>query len=203
MKLQYHRCLLQHVITKADKYSEPQAICKSIDVHLAVTWLHAAIHDVKATTMQKCFYRTAITTGQPVDLTDDEDDIPLAELLRRTITALKLVEPMSTEEYTVMDNSCPSHDSLDDGWEVRLIQESTTAPDEPELASDEETEGTPDKQITDWKAMEILATLRDHFLKKNYCQTVDLLMVTQQQFEEEKIAKCTSQPTIDSFIKRV
>jgi len=203
MKLQYRRRLLQHVITKADNNPDPQAICKSIDVHLAVTWLHAAIRDIKASTVQKCFYRTGITTATPVDLTDDEDDIPLAELLRQTTTALKLVEPMSTEEYIAMDDSCPSHDSLDDGWEVRLIQEATTAPDESELASDDETEVTPDKQITDGEALDMLATLRDHFLKKNYCQTVDLLMATQQQFEEEKIAKCTSQPTIDSFIKRV
>lgn len=217
VKLHYRRRLLQHVIVKAESDPDPQAVCRSVDEHLAVTWIQAAVRDVKVSTVQKCFKRTGIPAlpldrlgaGPPADLMkDDDDDTPLvelaadlAELLRQTTSALNLPEPMSAEEYAAVDDSCPAHDTLDDGWESRLIEEAVAAPAEPEPDSDAEVQSVPSKKLTDVEAENMLETLGVHFLQNNYSQTLDLLMMTQQQFHEEKLKKCTSQFTMDWCVK--
>ena len=111
----------------------------------------------------------------------------------------------SPEEYKAVEDSCPAHDTLDDGWERRLIQEATDGPTEPEEPAPTEDEDEDDQQLTDGQVLDMLNTARKHCLQKNYSKTLECVMAAHQQLQVEKLSKrtLTLQPTLDSFVKRL
>ena len=102
MKMQHRRRLLQSLIAKVTQgTADASELSRAVTPLMAIYWVRDAVAKVKGETVEKCFVRSGFpaTSEEPsADWTAD-DDIPLATLVQKATTALRLPKPVIAEEY--------------------------------------------------------------------------------------------------------
>ncbi len=119
VKRQYQQSLLNFIILKAESMNgDINSVHKSIDVHLAITWISEAISACRPETVSKYFRRTGVTEDTVANeatvgeecagegssfssqtQSEDEDDIPLAQLFEKAVNGLRLKDPIPFNEF--------------------------------------------------------------------------------------------------------
>ena len=119
VKAHYKTKLLGAALEKIESAKSVAEAQKSVNVLDACHWAASAVKAVKATTVVKCFAKCGIS---PVEKTpiedDDEDDVPLMQLLGLATTRSALQDPIDVSEYIDIDSCAPAtEDLLDDSTE--------------------------------------------------------------------------------------
>ena len=139
-KQHYRKRLLRSIIAQADKGSG-----QTVSVLDAVQWIAASVKDVKRETVSACFKRS----GFPVtfDVDDEEDNIPLSQLIAAAAHRLQIEDVMTAEEFANADENAPAMEKLDPDWEAKLVQDFLTVEnrgdpddDQPDECDDSDTE---------------------------------------------------------------
>ncbi|XP_064422751.1 tigger transposable element-derived protein 6-like [Latimeria chalumnae] len=147
VKVNYRKRLLWKVLGEIDKGKSAYDVVKSITDLDAVQWVSESVKVVCRSTVWKCFAKAGIVLdAAPTedDQEDPEDNVPLAQLLAQlladTSECLGLENPiLDPVEYASIDNNIPATETLEDGWEDRLVQEFMT-----EEEAEPETEDEPE-----------------------------------------------------------
>ena len=101
----------------------------------ACHWAALAVKAVKATNFAKC--DIYLVEKPPIE-DDDEDDVPLMQMLGLSTTRLALEESIDVSEYIDIDSCAPATENLlDDGTES-----------EPDTCDDEDDDGQQDSPST-------------------------------------------------------
>lgn len=122
MKTHYRKMLLRSVLTRIDAgCSDAKDLQKSITVLDACQWvLASSLKMIQPSTVGKCFRHCGLSLSS-CELSEMEPDcIPLAQLLTKTTSRLKL-PPMSEEEYVAIDEDTPATEELTEDWEENLF----------------------------------------------------------------------------------
>jgi protein tyrosine phosphatase len=102
-----------------DDNANLSVLVKCVNVLDACQWIHSSMKEVKSSTVVKCFAHCGVT-GIDIAEDDDDDDVPLAELLR--LTCPHIADPITTtEDYINIDNDLDANDVLNTDWEETLI----------------------------------------------------------------------------------
>ena len=202
VKRHYRRLLLGRVLTSIDEGRTAADIKSSITVLDACKWVSRAVHLVSPETVTRCFTRAGLQVADAMPVSDDEDDIPLADLLFRLREHLP--EPMTEEEYMTSDSNIPAVETLGENWEQELLAEirSDTSMPEPEDAEDVEVVGaTPPPSIT--TSLQYVREIEQCCLTNNLGNILEAVSTLQQRLEEALLQKqvAKKQTTIDSFFK--
>ena len=111
IKQLYRKKLLRSVISKIDdnEQSSASSLSKSVNVLDAILWVSSAMNEVSGQTVQKCFLRCGFA-ATPEEESDD-DDIPIAELVKLMKNAQKKIttcSEMTPEEFLKIDEDIPT-----------------------------------------------------------------------------------------------
>ena len=82
IKAHYRKRLMEAALVCLDQGKYKSEVVKSVTVLDACYWLASAVKSVKKTTVKKCFAMSGF--GEDILDTDSDENIPLAELVRRT-----------------------------------------------------------------------------------------------------------------------
>ena len=198
-KRKYRRYQLQYLISKMDEPGSDLSasqLAKTITVYDAIKWIAKATKEVTPSCIKKCFAKVGVsaaalgretsdaatvqpaasTPSQPTSSTpsaeedsDDEDDVPLAQLMRKATQRLGLQSAMSVKDFLEMDSSIPTDEDFTTGWDETIIEgpdmEEDPAEDveaEPDTATD-----PPPKPPTVSEALQFLRRLEDLCMSKD------------------------------------
>ena len=178
VKLLYRKRMLRHVLNQVDSSDSASDCARSVTVLDACQWLAASVNEIKPSTVEKCFSACGLICVPTVQLPpesddDDEDSLPLSHLLRlakdRQICDNIITDP---QDYASIDEQLHSTDSIQDGWEERLLDdlfgtnttetadtESTTGPSADTSVPD--TAVTVKPALTMSKAVKMATELKD------------------------------------------
>lgn len=116
IKCHYRTRLLRSVLAKLKTSQCASEVARSVNVLDACSWISSAVKEVKRETVVKCFVKAGVIPKPDVEF-DDEDDLPLSQLL---LSELHLAEPLSVEDYADIDADVPATEELPEGWEKQL-----------------------------------------------------------------------------------
>ncbi len=170
IKRHYRKRQLRFILTQIDsgKNLSASQIAKLITPYMAIMWISQAVQDVSRATIQKCFAKCGISakalglsTPESVPVTsdgefDDEDDLPLSQLISATSSRLQLSDALTSQQFLASDSEAPTTEDFSDGWEDRL----TSPAAELEEAEDLEEESPPESPVKLISTIEALAALR-------------------------------------------
>ena len=139
------------MLAKIDTATE---VTKSVNVLTAIRWVALAWHEVKPTTIQKCFRHAGIlTTDLDIQVLDEIDDpfesidegLEMSSLISQAMGSL---DQCSTEEYVNGDDSLPVCIDLDDDqWDEVFLSSLTREENSPEVTLESEGEEEEDLDV--------------------------------------------------------
>lgn len=200
-KAHYRRHLLKALISTMDSSENVTELCKNVTLLDAIRWIVKAWGDVKPTTIVKCFSTVGFCDGEisavMSDDIDEDDDIPLAVLLREF--------QCSREDFEQIDMDLPTEDDSDE-WERNLLnsfvsKESPELPDEEtESESNASEEAQPGSEMNHQEALQLLIRLKNFALEKD-CDMLPKLEDLQSLVETKIVkSKCNlTQSKLDKF----
>ena len=139
------------------------------------------------------------------DTNDDEDDIPLAQLMQEIRPHLP--DPVTNvQEYIDLDNQLPANETLTEDWEQQLLDDLKT--DRPTETSDTEdqddNDDLPEPKITTFRsALDWTNELRTFCITNDIPDSLQLISSLQDQLQTKSIERRTQakQKTITSYFK--
>ena len=126
-----------------EETSSLKELIHSVTVLDACHWVHASMNEVKASTVSKCFAKS-----------DDEDNVPLADLVQ--LAGRHLSSPItSVQDYIDIDADNAVHEDLGENWEQQLLDDlSASTTRQKDIPSDDDEDDDHDIsdscQITDY-----------------------------------------------------
>jgi hypothetical protein len=150
--------------------------------------------EVKSSTVVKCFAHCGVT-GIDIAEDDDDDDVPLAELLR--LTCPHIADPITTtEDYINIDNDLDANEMLDTDWEDTLLTDLTDNTSKDTCAEDDNEEETDDDpqqpELTNFaQAIHFASQLRQFCTSNDIPNAFELLSNLEDTLQAEAIhVKC-------------
>ena len=108
-----------------DQGKDKSELAKSVTVLDACYWLASAVKSVKKTAVKKCFAKSGLR--EDILDTDPNENIPLAELVRRTQERLGITDSITADEYVNFDDNIEIWDDAESmvNFEENLIKKNT------------------------------------------------------------------------------
>ena len=200
VKAAYRKELLSFVVQRIDENNPIHEIIKAVDVLRAISWIHSAVHAVKATTVQKCFKKCHFDKqseliDQPAQLPNHSDNVFAAlQNLLIEFTEATNDEPIDVDVYLAADDEVVSREPLSDDWDKDIIN-SVTEGTEPNEEEDDE----PPVPIP---TVECGLRLCDDLERLFISHGLDLssLQLTKEALRAELPSARTKQSTLDMFL---
>ena len=154
IKANYRKRLLRTVLHKMEETSSLKELIHSVTVLDACHWVHASMNEVKASTVSKCFAKCDICQVPDDNDSDDEDNVPLADLVQ--LAGRHLSSPItSVQDYIDIDADNAVHEDLGENWEQQLLDDlSASTTRQKDIPSDDDEDDDHDIsdscQITDY-----------------------------------------------------
>ncbi len=144
---------------------------------MAVKWLSQAVNAVSRSTIQKCFAKCGISAkalglstqqeSAPDAGFDDEDDVPLSQLISAASSRLQLPDALTPQQFLDLDSEAPTTEDFSEGWEERLT---SSVPETEEEEVEEEPLPCPEspmKMISTTEALKMLRSVEHLCLSKD------------------------------------
>lgn len=170
-KARYRRHMMESLLVKIDECNHASELCKSITVLDAVFWIAKSWSETKDSTIVSCFKHSGFPLENPNENEPEfpDDDVPLAELIRRLGG-----EPVNEEQIDDTESELPTEETYTGDWENELIQRhlnkenSENTDNDPDNEPDEhESNVLPGSELTHKQVHEMLCKI------KNFALTTD------------------------------
>ena len=131
-KARYRKHMMKFVITKIDSSTECSSLTKDVSLLDAVHWISKSWNETKDTTIKACFRDTGFPLGNPTDVSaqedpdEDDDDIPLSELLRVVRQSSAASDNSEVATFADMDEieaDLPIEETYEGEWEKTLVEQ--------------------------------------------------------------------------------
>ena len=189
MKSFYRQMLLRRVIKSVEDGLDPAQV--AISVLDACIWIADAVKRIRPESIVACFNRCGFSKTSIPEIDHPEDDMPLADLVRRYQRATGSA-PETAPEYLNCDNELATTDV--DGSEDATC-------DDADGELEEDPHDVPPQLISTKQAIEITEKLRDYLYQNDmsdYAQTITKLNTVSL----EKSVTSSRQMDLSSFFKR-
>ncbi len=178
IKRHYRKRQLRFLLAQIDGGKDLSAtqLAKLITPYMAIKWLAQSVKEVSRSTIQKCFAKCGISaetlglsapSANPNEVYDDEDDLPLSQLIATTSARLQLPDAVTPQQFLQMDSEAPTTEDFSEGWEERLTSPAPEVEDVEEEEDPLECPESPVKMISTAEALKMLRSVEHLCLSKD------------------------------------
>ncbi|XP_065836823.1 tigger transposable element-derived protein 4-like [Oscarella lobularis] len=145
MKCHYRSKMLRTVLCKMESWLAASEMAKSFTVLDACLWIKLSVSAIKAATVRNCF-RKAGFDKQREEISDHESSTENGDeqVLQQHIASLGLPQSADAANYIAFDESAPTTEVLEKGWENDLLDEFVS--ERNQESSDEDCEEHEDEE---------------------------------------------------------
>ena len=204
LKLKYKKRLLRHVLLQLDTGKSSKEVVDCVTVLDACHWISSAMNEIKQSTITRCFEKCGMEIPDTVSIADssddDDNDVPLARLIDQ-LRDHDIGDPLTAQDYANMDADTPVNDTLEPGWEDRLVENFVNANNQDSDTDEEDTVPAPPKPVTSSQdALRLIDDLREYCLERDVPNSVNYVNTLRDILQQHSLRmKCSATQTKVDF----